>query len=62
MENMIGGVRVRTHLSNPNPGEKNPTHNYHNVNLLGMNFLREFKEFKIIGGFKDKVAFLELVA
>jgi hypothetical protein len=58
---MIGGMTVRTHLSNPNPGEKNPIHNYHNVNLLGMNFLRKFKGFKIGGDFNNNVAFLELI-
>ena len=49
----IGGrYVVETHLSNPYPDEKNPTHNYHNVNLLGMNFLRKFQGYKLEGNFE----------
>ena len=57
----IGGNVVETHLSNPSPTDKNPTHNYHNVNLLGMNFLRLFKGYKHEGDFKTRLSFLELI-
>jgi hypothetical protein len=40
----IGGrIGVQAHLSNPNPNDRNATHNYRNVNLLGMSLLRKFK-------------------
>lgn len=38
----IGGIPVHIHLSNPNPSGV-----FHNVNLLGMDFLTKFKEFLI---------------
>ena len=43
----IGGKSVRIYLSNPNPTEANPSHAFHNVNLLGMDFLTKYQKFKI---------------
>ena len=57
----IGAQTVSVHRSDPNPGEENPTQNYRNVNLLGMNFLRKYKEAKIECDFDNWDATLELI-
>ena len=43
----IGGRRVHIHLSNPNPINANPSHAFHSVNLLGMDFLTKYRRFNI---------------
>lgn len=43
----IGGKLIHIHLSNPNPTDPNPSHAFHNVNLLGMDFLTKYEEFNI---------------
>lgn len=43
----IGGKAIHIHLSNPNPQDPNPSHAFHNVNLLGMDFLTKYKKFDI---------------
>jgi hypothetical protein len=58
---LIGGNVVETHLSNPNPTDNKPTHDYHNVNLLGMSFLRKFKGYRQEGDFAKNLAILELI-
>lgn len=62
MVNLVAGKTIETQLSNPDPTDMNYTPNYRNANVLGMNFLREFKEFNIRGYFKNKVISLELIA
>ena len=41
--------------------DKNPSHNYHNVNRLGMNFLSLFTEYKEGGNFRTRQAVFELI-
>jgi hypothetical protein len=43
----IGGRKIHIHLSKPNPTDLNPTHAFHNVNLLGMDFLSMYQKFSI---------------
>jgi hypothetical protein len=50
------------HPSNPDINDEKPSHNYHNVNLLGMNFLSSFIEYKEGGNFITKKVVLELIA
>ena len=38
---------IHIHLSNPNPQDPNPSHAFHKVNLLGMDFLIKYKRFNI---------------
>ena len=38
----IGGRLIDIHLSNPNPTDKNASHDFHSVNILGMDFLTKY--------------------
>ena len=42
----IGPVTITVNLSNPNPGLKDTI--FHNVNVLGRNFYRQFKKVQIV--------------
>lgn len=56
----MAGKVVKFYPSNPDLSDKSLT-NYHNVNLLGMNFLRKFKRCKHEEIFDDNTAVLELI-
>lgn len=56
----IGGLIVSTYLSDPGPSNVS-TNNYHNVNLLGMNFLRRFKKTRLEMDWKNEAALMELI-
>lgn len=58
---MIAGKLMQTYLSNPDPTSTNANNHYHNANILGMDFLRKFKGFKIGGILESQRVFLELI-
>jgi hypothetical protein len=58
MVNLVAGKTIETRLSNPDPTETDGAPNYRNANVLGMNFLREFKVFNIRGDFNNRKVFL----
>lgn len=43
----IGGKLIHIHLSNPSTTDVNRLHAFHNVNILGMDFLTKYQGFNI---------------
>jgi len=54
----IAGEKLRIQCSNPD--KESESRPYHNVNLLGMNYLRRFKQVNLYQNFNDFKFTLEL--
>lgn len=57
----ISGKLIHIQLSNPHPTDPNPSHTFHNVNLLGMDFLTEYEQITININKKNKEFDLKLL-